>query len=334
MADDRPSASQLGQWISTGASIVAPVTLLSALLFYFGYVSSSSEYAYFGVDVDTIGLSTQGYIMRSPQTLLVPLLVLPLAAAGFLTLNAAIRRRIASRVASTADEANTAKPDGDPARHTDHIRHMVQWSRLFGLAVLTIGVILLFTYPYLHGWAWYGLVTPLLIALGAGIIAYASRLLTFLQRLQEQQAPATGKEAGPNRARLAQEDGSAVARRIASALIYVVIAASIFWATATVAQASGRAIAQNAARHFDDLPSVILDTKERLFLHDPGIEETVLPPSGGQTFHYRYRGLRLLIEGQDRMFLVPDRWSASDSTLIVPLDSSVRVQFQFQNQPP
>ena len=257
------------------------MTLLSALLFYFGYVSSSSEYAYFGVDVDTIGLSTQGYIMRSPQTLLVPLLVLPLAAAGFLTLNAAIRRRIASRVASTADEANTAKPDGDPARHTDHIRHMVQWSRLFGLAVLTIGVILLFTYPYLHGWAWYGLVTPPLIALGAGIIAYASRLLTFLQRLQEQQAPGTAKDAGPNRARLAQEDGSAVARRIASALIYVVIAASIFWATATVAQASGRAIAQNAARHFDDLPSVILDTKERLFLHDPGIEETVLPPSGG-----------------------------------------------------
>ena len=84
----------------------------------------------------------------------------------------------------------------------------------------------------------------------------------------------------------------------------------------------------------DDLPSVILDTKERLFLHDAGIEETVLPPSGGQTFHYRYRGLRLLIEGQDRMFLVPDRWSASDTTLIVPLDGSVRVQFQFQNQPP
>lgn len=333
MADDGPSASQLGQWISTGASIVAPVTLLSALLFYFGYVSSSSEYAYFGVDVDTIGLSTQGFIMRSPQTLLVPLLVFPLAAAGFLTLNAAIRRRIASSVTHTADEANTAKPDGDSARHIEHIRHMVQRSRLSGLAVLTTGVILLFTYPYLHDWTWYALVTPLLVALGAGVIAYASRLLTYLQRVQEQQAPATAKDAGPNRARLANEDGS-VARRIASALIYVVIAASIFWATATIAQASGRAIAQNAAKNFYKLPSVILDTKERLFLHDPGIEETVLPPSGGQTFHYRYRGLRLLIEGQDRMFLVPDQWSASDSTLIVPLDSSVRVQFQFQNQPP
>jgi hypothetical protein len=334
MADDGPSASQLGQWISTGASIVAPVTLLSALLFYFGYVSSSSEYAYFGVDVDTIGLSTQGFIMRSPQTLLVPLLVFPLAAAGFLTLNAAIRRRIASRVAHTADEANTGKPDGDSARHIEHIRHRVQWSRLFGLAVLTIGVILLFTYPYLHDWTWYALVTPLLVALGGGIIAYASRLLTYLQRMQEQQAPGTLAGDRRNRARLANDDGSVVARRIASALIYVVIAASIFWATATIAQASGRAIAQNAANNFDKLPSVILDTKERLFLHDPGIEETLLPPSGGQTFHYRYRGLRLLIEGQDRMFLVPDQWSASDSTLIVPLDSSVRVQFQFQNDPP
>lgn len=334
MADDRPSVSQFGQWISTATSIVAPVTLLSALLFYFGYVSSSSEYAYFGVDVDTIGLSTQGFIMRSPQTLLVPLLVFPLVAAGFLTLNAAIRRRITSRVVYTAGEANTAKPDGDAALHTKHIRHVVQRSRFAGLAVLTIGVILLFAYPYLHGWAWYGLVTPLLIALGAGIIAYASRVLTYLQRLLEQQAPRTAKDVGLSRARLAHEDSSVVARGIASALIYVVIAASIFWATATIAQASGRAIAQNAARNFDKLPSVILDTKERLFLHDPGIEETVLPPSGGQTFHYRYRGLRLLIEGQDRMFLVPNRWSASDSTLIMPLDDSVRVQFQFQNQAP
>ncbi len=114
-------------------------------------------------------------------------------------------------------------------------------------------------------------------------------------------------------------------------LICVVIAASIFWATATIAQWSGRGLAIYSVDHLDNLPSVILDTKERLFLRDPGIEETVLPPSEGQTFHYRYRGLRLLIEGQDRMFLIPDQWSQYDSTLIVPLDGSVRIQFQFQN---
>ena len=117
-------------------------------------------------------------------------------------------------------------------------------------------------------------------------------------------------------------------------LVYVVIAASIFWATATIAQWSGLGLAKHEAQYFDNLPSVILDTRERLFLHDPYVKETVLPFSEGQTFHYRYRGLRLLIEGQNRMFLVPDEWSASDTTLIVPLDGSVRIQFQFQNQPP
>jgi hypothetical protein len=72
----------------------------------------------------------------------------------------------------------------------------------------------------------------------------------------------------------------------------------------------------------------------RRCLPDPGIVETALQASPGQTFHYRYRHLRLLIVGNDRMFPVPDYWSASDSTLIVPLDDSVRVQFQFENQPP
>lgn len=82
------------------------------------------------------------------------------------------------------------------------------------------------------------------------------------------------------------------------------------------------------------LPSVILDTKERLFLTSPGINEVALPPSAGQTFHDRYRHLRLLIQGDDRMFLVPDRWSPSDSTLLVRPESTIRVQFQFTNQVP
>lgn len=339
MTDDRSTGSQLEQWVSIGATVVGPVTVLGALLFYFGYVSSASEYAYFGIDVDTIGLSTQDYIMRSPQTLLVPPLVLMLASAGFLTLNTAVRGRIGSAVTHAADSADPAEPGADPARHVEHIRRMLQRSRVFGLGVLIVGVVLLFTYSYVRDWGLYGLVTPLLIALGAATIAYASRILNLLRRLRSQQAPATAKDAGPVRAvpqvhADSAASSSVLTRRIAGVLIYVVIAVSIFWATATFAQWSGLGLARYDAEHFDNLPNVILDTKERLFLRDPGIEETVLPPSEGQTYHYRYRGLRLLIEGQDRMFLVPDEWSASDSTLIVPLDGSVRVQFQFRNQPP
>jgi hypothetical protein len=329
----QPADSQLQQWVSWGTTIIAPVTLIGALLFYFGYVSSQSEYAYFGIDVDTIGLSTQGYVMRSPQSLLVPLLVLTLAGAGFLALSSVIRRRIAAAVDEVDDADSTASGDGRPTAHMDRIRTTVNRTVIIGVAVLSVGVLLLLGYTYVRDWPLYPLVTPLLIAVGASLIVYAWRLAAFMQRLQ--QSPSTSPKAGgTSRPQLGLTQGSTLARRTAAILIYAVIALSIFWATATVAQWSGRGLARYQARHLDNLPSVVLDTKERLFLRDPGIQETSLPASEGQTFHYRYRGLRLLIEGQDRMFLVPEVWSASDSTLVVPLDTSVRVQFQFQNQRP
>ena len=155
-----------------------------------------------------------------------------------------------------------------------------------------------------------------------------------LQHARSQELPRTKRirSAWPSHD---QASGSLLARRTAGVFVCVMIAASVFWATATVAQWSGRGLAEYAAVHFDALPSVILDTKEQLWLHDPSVVKmTQLPRSQGQTFHYRYRGLRLLIVGQDRMFLVPKVWSSSDSTLIVPLDGTMRVQFQFENQAP
>ena len=118
------------------------------------------------------------------------------------------------------------------------------------------------------------------------------------------------------------------------ALLAVVTVTCAFWATATTAQYSGRGLAKSDARHLDRFPVVILDTKERLALRSPGLEETALRPGAGQTFNYRYRGLRLLVVGENRMFLVPQHWNASNTTLVVPLDDSIRVQFQFQNDPP
>jgi hypothetical protein len=211
--------------------------------------------------------------------------------------------------------------------HLERLVQAARWCTAFGLVVLAAGVIMLFGYPYLGGWAFYALVTPLLIATGTAVTAFASRVRQRLSRerpvASSAGAPAPGA-AGPSR----------TARWTANVLVYVVIAATVFWATATVAQWSGLGLAEHEALSFGDLPSVILDSKEPLYLRDPYVTETVLPATDGQTFRYRYRGLRLLIQGPDRMFLVPDKWSASDSTLVVPADGSVRLQFRFQNQPP
>jgi hypothetical protein len=179
VSDDQSAGKQLEQWASLIGTIAAPITVLGALLFYFGYVSSASEYAYFGINVDTIGLNTQAYIMRSPQTLLVPLLVLTLASAGFLTLNVAVHKRIAPAVTHVG---NVADPSAIQAQRVTHIKRIGQRSRISGLAALAGGVIMLFAYPYMRDWPLYGLVTPLLIGIGSAIIAYTSHILSFLQR--------------------------------------------------------------------------------------------------------------------------------------------------------
>ena len=285
-------------WITSWAGAIAPAGLLSAVLFYFGYVSARAQYEYFGIDVDTIGLGTRDYVMRSPQPLLVPLIVLTLMGAGLLIMHAGIREKV------TAPE-----PDKRLAR-------AVWIARGVGRALLLAGLVLLIGYPMVDEWPYYGLVTPLLLAAGGGLVAYTAYLGRLRDRPDRSAAPL------------------AFARQAAAILIYVLIAASVFWATATLAQWSGRGLAQNQARNLDQLPRVIIDTPERLHLRDPVVKETVLQAEEGQNFRYRYRGLRLLIVGKDRIFLEPEVWTASNSTLLVPLDGSVRVQFQFQNQPP
>ena len=124
-------------------------------------------------------------------------------------------------------------------------------------------------------------------------------------------------------------------RRSAVLLALVAVGVCVFWATATLAQWTGLGVAQRTARNLDDLPSVVVDTKERLYLgftEDAGVTETTLPEDKDQGFRYRYRGLRLLIQAGDRMFLVPERWSPSGSTLLVPIDD-VRVRFRFVERP-
>jgi heme/copper-type cytochrome/quinol oxidase subunit 2 len=297
---DESKSSQFERYLSLGASVVAPITIISALLFYFGYVSSRAQCAYFGIDVDTIGLSTQDYVMRSPQPLLVPLLVLVMIAVALVALHLWVTAWL-----------GRARPE--------RARIVTHRALYIGLVILAAGITLIILYPVLADWPYYNLVTPIIVAVGAGVVAYSWRLVSRLP---------------PQPDALPSPAGSPALRRMGLVLLCVLVAATLFWSTATIAQWSGRGLARQDARHLDDLPRVILDTKERLYISDPFIKETALPASEGQTFRYRYRNLRLLIQGKDRMFLVPDAWSASDSTLVVPLDDSVRVRFQFQNDPP
>ena len=309
MADDEVPAEdgRVERLISWAASVVAPLSVLTAVLFYFGYASSRAHFEYFGVDVDTIGLSTQDYVMRSPQALLTPLLVLVLIGVAVAIGHDEFRRQVqAAAVASTDEDDSVAGQGRVRLAELDRSFRLLE---LTARCLLAVGALLLFGYALLQDWTPYPLVTPLVMGIGAGLALWSARIRGLIR-----------PEARP---------------RVGVVLaLSLVLVTDVFWATATVAQWSGRGSARQLALHLDRLPTVIVDTRERLNGVSPTIKESALPKSAAQTFNYRYRGLHLLIQGKDRLFLVPGEWSPSNFTLMLPMDGSVRLQFQFENSPP
>jgi hypothetical protein len=296
------------RWISLGTTIVAPVTALSALLFYFGYASTRAMYQYFGVDVDTVGLGSQDYLMRSPRPLLVPLVGLLLLGVFGLWLHVGVSDLLAN-------------PRGGRARTRMAARSAVAAGGIILLS--SVLLVVLYPVPAIRDWPAYDLVVPLCLALGIVVLAYGRHVVARSNPSDVRDPPDPNDGREPPRRSL---------RRVATVLVVSVVAASIFWATSTLAQWSGRGQAEVLADRLEELPSVILDTKERLYVNNPDIQEFELPEEDGQTFRYRYRQLRLLlVKGGERMFLVPAKWSPSATTLLVPLSDDVRVQFQFEN---
>ena len=116
------------RWLTLATTFIAPVTFVTALLFYFGYVSSRAEYSYFGVDVDTLGMGTREFVMRSPQGILVPGLLVILLAAATAGGIAVFR---SGRVGRTATLVTAAT----------------------GGLLLVAGLALVFAYPVIGGWA-------------------------------------------------------------------------------------------------------------------------------------------------------------------------------------
>lgn len=284
------------KWMGFLSSFVAPLTLVTALLFYFGYVSTREFFRYFGIDVDIIGLSSQEFVMRSPGALFIPVMVLLLLAAGLIVGHRMLRHRIASR----------------PVAQQRRTIAAIAWT---GIGFLLAGLVLAFIVPAAGGWAYGPLLTPLALAIGAGLAAYAASTARAL--------------------------GSTGIGRSVVVLLVLVMVAGTFWATATIAQWWGLGQARTLAADLRTLPAVVLDTQERLYPgnDDISLRELGAPASGSpeatpgsepeaQTYGYRYFGLRLLAQGGGRLYLVPDEWSADASTIVVPYDD-VRVRFRF-----
>lgn len=97
-----PDEGPLQAVLSVVTTLGPPLTIATALLFYFGWARSDAQAEELGLDVSLFGYSTQDYVLRSISTLYLPLLfIAALALAGLAVhrrLDAALRRTEAHAV--------------------------------------------------------------------------------------------------------------------------------------------------------------------------------------------------------------------------------------------
>jgi hypothetical protein len=142
-------AGRLRSLLEAVGQVVAPTTLITVLLFYFGWAQTNAVFLRFGIDQSALGLTVQDYLLRSVNSTFRPLAVLMLVAVAGLSLHISLTRR-----------------PGTP--------------RWWGMAAAVAGGLLLLTgLSGLWGWVRYRTdfpVIPLSLGAGLGLLAYGGHL--------------------------------------------------------------------------------------------------------------------------------------------------------------
>ncbi|MET8155025.1 hypothetical protein ABZT47_01550 [Sphaerisporangium sp. NPDC005289] len=150
---------RVGQVLKTTAEFLPPVTVATALLFYFGWARSEVQAQELGIDTTSLDMSVQEYMMRSISSLYLPLGV------GAAVLLAGIHLHHRTVTMAAVQERRP---------------RLRVWARLLssGWLVVPLAALLVeWAVPQLHD-----LVFPLGVALGVLLTTYAARLRALLAR--------------------------------------------------------------------------------------------------------------------------------------------------------
>jgi hypothetical protein len=201
-----PARRTLGleRGLQVATAIVAPTTLLTALLFYFGWIRTNALFQYFGVDATLLGFTTQDYLLRSSEALYLPLGTLLVVGLAAIWLHSVAATWLAA------------------GRRLELLRGIAVALALVGLALFARGVAGV-ALPRLSRSDF--LVTPVCLGLGAALGAYGRWL--WLRRRE-----VLGDD------RDATRPGWAGTASLVLVVLLVVV--SLFWATTNYARAYGR----------------------------------------------------------------------------------------------
>ncbi|MDQ1751488.1 MAG: hypothetical protein QOE71_2544 [Pseudonocardiales bacterium] len=316
-------------WAIIGAS-TSQVVVITALLYYFGWVRSDSELGYFGVDPSLAGYGTVDYVLRSIDVAFPPFIraaftalalfafhrqvvtpTLEDAELEFTTASAPVAETITSPAALRPARSAVMRPvhwAGTLARRRPGIcgvRWFVGAVHAAGVAlamVVLTGVLL----PERIGVP-LGLLMPLLLVAAVTLLGY----VTHLRSTYPASLVPTGSRQAPSLA--------------CSVMLLALGLVAALWAVSLYGEQVGTDLATDVADHLSAEPSVTIYSTERISIAGPGVVAAEITQPGSR-YHYQYSGLRLLLHSPDRYVLLPVGWQhGQDPVFVLHDDVTTRV---------
>jgi hypothetical protein len=270
--------------------IVAPTTLLTGLLYYFGWLHAYYLFGYFGINSTTLGFSTVDYLMRSVDALYIPLTVAAVVALVALWGNAAVLPALRA---------------GSPALRSRFLRTVTA----LGIALALTGGAL--TLLIEGGSSGYAALAPVGFAAGVVVLGYAVHMRRILRPKAQQARAAAGW-----------------ADAAEWMITFFLVAISLFTAASDYAGGVGVTRARQLMADLPNQPAVVLYSQHNLDLPPTGITETRCA-NANAGYRYRYDGLVLVLESGGKYVLLPRQWTRDGRSPAILLAESDAIRLEF-----
>jgi hypothetical protein len=283
----------LPQVLKILGSVVAPSTLLTALMYYFGREEYAGFFWYLGTDVTVFDLTAQDYWNNSVAGFIPPLIV----AAG---------------VALLALWAHQLVLGALPTRtRLIVLRTVIPISSIAGLFLVCLAMTDLFVTPMFTASFPEG--RGLSLSVGVLLLAYAVQLIRLV--IAERQ---------PKQVLRRAPGAMAI---VEWAAVFILVSVGLFWAVGSYAINVGVRYAQQIETSLSSRPDVVTYSEKRLILQGPGVREVDCHDPDA-AYRFRYDGLKLMLQAGNQYFLLPAGWTRTNGTaIVIPRGDKIRLQF-------
>lgn len=280
--------------LTTVGKITSQSAVISAVLFYFGWVRTHALFAYFGIDPTLISYSTTDYLLRSVNVAFPPLIGAACVALALLGVHHVV-------VLPVLERSKNGR-----ARRTLH--WIVLIAQALATALITVGITGVFLPEQIY--APLGIILPLLLVASSIVLGYAAHLQSRYADLL-------------SRTRMWSRTSSSRLQRMA--LLTLGFLASL-WAVTLYANTHGTQTAIAWAARLPAEPTAVIYSTDRISLFGPGVQVAEVDQPGTK-YHYQYSGMRLLARSNDKLLLLPVGWQRGrDTIFLIRDDNSIRVE--------